>query len=250
MPRSGELTYYERIGQHGQLHAVTKPFSDPECGHYLLRVGALLNLLPPPPGRLLECGCGTGWLSYILARRGYDVVATDVAPGAIELAQNYPTFRHGAVPEFRVADAEQLDYDAEFDVVIFFDSLHHAVDELAALRGAFRALVPGGLCVMLEPGWGHHRKSRAVEEVHEVTEKDMPPYYLRRLGKQAGFRRSAVYPAPHQLGKALFPAQGVRLGWAWKLATWGPMKYLTALAVMVLYKRYNGITILHKPEGK
>jgi SAM-dependent methyltransferase len=248
MPRIGELSYYERLGQAGQQHAVSKPFSDPECGHYLLRIGALLNLLPPPPARVLECGCGTGWLSYLLARRGYDVVATDVSPGAIQLAQSHPTFRQGALPEFRVADAEQLPFDAEFDVVVFFDSLHHAVNEQAALQSAWRALVPGGICVMLEPGWGHHRKSQEVEEAHEVTEKDMPPHYLRRLGKRAGFKRCRIYPAPHHLGKALFPAQAVRVAWPWKLLTFGPMKYLTALAIMVLYKRFNGITILYKGD--
>src|SRR5262249_29369143 len=154
----------------------------------------LLRLLPQPPARLLECGCGTGWLSYFLAKRGYEVVATDVCPDAIQLARDNPTFQQGPVPQFHLADVEQLAFPAEFDAVLFFDSLHHAVDELAALQSAYRALKPGGVCVMLEPGWGHHRRSLEVEEKYGVTEKDMPPFYLKRLGKKAGFQACRVYP--------------------------------------------------------
>src|SRR5438045_590951 len=100
MPRSGELTYYERIGERGREHAVAKPFSDDDCGLYLLRAGALFSLLPPPPARILDCGCGTGWLAYFLARRGYDIVATDVSPDAIALATSHPVFHDGPSPRF------------------------------------------------------------------------------------------------------------------------------------------------------
>src|SRR5262245_19869395 len=131
MPRPGELTYYERIGEAGRQHAVEKPFSDDECGLYLLRAGALFSLLPPPPARVLDCGCGTGWLSYFLARRGYDVVGTDVSPDAIRLAESHAMFRDAAAPRFVVADSESLTFAAEFDAVVFFDSLHHAIDEAA-----------------------------------------------------------------------------------------------------------------------
>src|SRR5437016_13465332 len=103
MPNAGELTYYERIGDAGRRHAAGKPFSDDECGLYLMRAGALMSLLPPPPARVLECGCGTGWLAYFLAQRGYDVVATDVSPDAIALAKAHPVFAQGGAPEFIVA---------------------------------------------------------------------------------------------------------------------------------------------------
>src|SRR5262245_5592710 len=152
MPRRGELTYYERIGEAGRAHAVGKPFSDDECGLYLMRAGALLSLLPPPPARLLDCGCGTGWLSYFLTRRGYEVVGTDVSTDAIRLAKTNPLFRNGPTPTFSVADSESLTFSSEFDAVVFFDSLHHATDESAALAGAFRALRPGGVCIARAPG--------------------------------------------------------------------------------------------------
>src|SRR5215510_2972695 len=136
MPRSGELTYFDQIGEDGRQHAIGKPFSDAECGLYLLRAGALFSLLPQPPARVLDCGCGTGWLSYFLAERGYDVVGTDVSADAIALAESHPLFREGKLPRFVVADTEALTFASEFDAVVFFDALHHAIDETAALQSA------------------------------------------------------------------------------------------------------------------
>jgi SAM-dependent methyltransferase len=245
MPRTGELTYYERIGEVGRLHAVSKPFSDEDCGLYLLRVGALLSLLPPPPARILECGCGTGWLAHFLAQRGYQVVATDVAPDAIRLAQANPLFRQGALPEFFVADTEGLQFESAFDAVVFFDSLHHAVNERAALRCAYRALRPGGICVALEPGRGHHNKSVEVEAAHDVTEKDMPPSYIRRLGYEVGFTGCQIFPAPQQLGKALYANQRAA-GWLRNVLGIGPFRYMVALGIMLLRRWSCGITVLQK----
>src|SRR5690349_2799249 len=98
MPRAGELTYFQQIGEAGRRHALAKPFSDEHRGVYLQRVGALFDLLPPPPARLLECGCGTGWLANFFAMAGYDVTATDVAADAVALAREHPTFCTGARP--------------------------------------------------------------------------------------------------------------------------------------------------------
>ena len=235
MPRPGELTYYDRIGEEGRSHSAGKPFSDDECGLYLLRAGALFSLLPPPPARVLDCGCGAGWLSYFLARRGYQVVGTDVSAAAIAIARAHPPFRDGPLPSFAVADTEALPYDAEFDAVVFFDSLHHATDEAAAMRGAFRALRRGGVCIALEPGRGHAEKSRMVDETYDVTDKDMPPSRIVRLGRAAGFSRSRIAPAPQQLGKALYGARGPAI-----------VRYVMAQAVLLWQRWRCGIAILWK----
>jgi SAM-dependent methyltransferase len=248
MPRAGELTYYERIGEAGRTHAVLKPFSDGDCGLYLLRAGALFSLLPPPPARVLDCGCGTGWLSYFMAQRGYQVVGTDVSAGAIELARSHPLFRDSAlapVPEFVVADSEALTYDAAFDAVVFFDSLHHSIDESAALRSAYRALKPGGVCFALEPGRGHGRKSAEVDEAFDVTDKDMPPRHVCKVGRKAGFTRCRVVPAPQHLGKALY-ANGRIPGWRGALLSIRPLRHLIVHGIMLWQGWYCGIAILQK----
>src|SRR5262249_11121326 len=162
----------------------------------------LFSLLPPPPARVLDCGCGAGWLSSFLAQRGYDVVGTDVSAEAIAIARSRPPFPDGPSPSFVVADTEALTFDGEFDAVVFFDSLHRAIDGRAALAGAYRALRRGGMCVALEPGRGHAKKSREIDREFDVTDKDMPPSRICRLGRAVGFTRTRVAPAPQQLGKA------------------------------------------------
>lgn len=246
MPRTGEITYYERLGAAGRKHAAGKPFSDADCGIYFQRMGALFSLLPPAPARLLECGCGTGWLAYFLSRRGYAVTATDVAPGAIELARANPVFQDGAVPSFQVADSEQLPFDSEFDAVVYFDSLHHAVDEQAAITSAFRALRPGGVCIALEPGRGHHKKSLEVEADHDVTEKDMPPAYIWQLGRRAGFKNYRVVPAPQYVGKVLYGRDGPHGGGLRKLLRSATVQCLALVGIHLLKRQKCGIIILYK----
>jgi methylase of polypeptide subunit release factors len=45
------------------------------------------EVLPSPPARVLDVGCGVGALSLEMARAGHDVTAVDPDPSAIELAE-------------------------------------------------------------------------------------------------------------------------------------------------------------------
>jgi SAM-dependent methyltransferase len=153
MAKAGEIRYLSSLDAAGQAHARNKPFSDADCGIYLMRIGAIMALLPPPPASILDLGCGTGWTSAFFAQRGYPVTGVDIAADMIAQARD----RWDNVPglTFAVSDYEALAFAAEFDGVVFFDALHHAVDERAALAFAWHALKPGGICVTSEPGVGH-----------------------------------------------------------------------------------------------
>jgi SAM-dependent methyltransferase len=196
MGKQGEIHYLRNIGESGLCHAVNKPFSDPNCHLYLTDLGAILALLPPPPARLLDLGCGTGWTSAFFARRGYEVVGVDICADMI--AQANQLRERAALPSLRFVecDYEEMAFREEFDAAVFFDALHHAVDESLALRRAFRSLKPGGRCVTREPGEGHAQAATSVEAVakYGVTEKDMPPAKIIALGRAAGFRRFYAFP--------------------------------------------------------
>lgn len=205
-PKAGERAYYARLGPDGLRHAAGKPFSDERCGHYLADMGALLQLLPPPPLRVLDLGCGTGWTSRFLARAGYNVRALDIAPEAIAMARQLAEEEKNERVVFAVGDYEAAGESGAFDVVLFYDALHHAEDEVAALRAAALALKPGGLLVAFEPGDNHSRSqtSRRAVEDYGVHEKDMPPARIIALGRQAGFGRALHLPVPHDLGRCLY----------------------------------------------
>jgi len=110
---------------------------------------------------------------------------------------------------FIASDYERLNYHDEFDVAIFYDSLHHAEDEVTAIKSAFEALKPGGMLITVEPGKGHanSKDSMAAKANYGVTEKDMPPSLIVTIGKQIGFRNHEVYKRqfrPERLELSIF----------------------------------------------
>jgi magnesium-protoporphyrin O-methyltransferase len=75
--------------------------------------------------RILDAGCGTGALAVELAHRGAQVMAIDLSPTLIELAQQrLPPILNGGQIEFRIGD--MLDPTlGHFDYVVAMDSLIH-----------------------------------------------------------------------------------------------------------------------------
>lgn len=204
-PKQGEREYFARIGEAGRTHAARKPFSDDNCADYLIKTGAFLLLMPPAPARVVEFGCGTGWLSLIFAERGYDVTGIDIAPEAIAIAEKLRDER-GLRATFRVSDYENARVDPPADCVIFHDALHHAESESDALRAAYAALRPGGMVICMEPGEGHSVAATSVHAVQEygVHEKDMPPEHIIRHARAAGFTRHVVLPWPLRHNRAIY----------------------------------------------
>lgn len=194
MPKQGEIDYLRNIGEAGLAHAAGKPFSDAGCAQMLVDIGIVMQLLPPPPSRILDLGCGTGWTSLFLARRGHEVTGQDIAPDMIAAAEAARDREALANLRFVSSDYESLAFDGEFDGALFFDSLHHAVDEEAALAGAYRALRPGGVLVTHEPGEGHAASpaTQAAVARYGVTEKDMPPRHIVAVGRRVGFSAGRI----------------------------------------------------------
>ena len=243
MATEGERRYFDAIGDEGRAHAIAKPFGAPDRAELVLEVGAVLSLLPPPPARVLDCGCGTGWLTWFLQRCGYDATGLDLVPGALHLARMNPPYVGLPGPRFVAGEVERMPFAGGFDAVLFFDSLHHSVDEVAALRSAWQALRPGGVCVTSEPGRGHADASRPAVETFGVTEKDMPAAHIRAVGASVGFSSSRMYARADEVGALLYrPGSGWR-GWL----RGNPLTRTLLLGRRVEWcKRDNGIVVLHR----
>jgi 2-polyprenyl-3-methyl-5-hydroxy-6-metoxy-1,4-benzoquinol methylase len=206
--KQGEKEYFKKIGIDGVRHAINKPFSDENCQKYFFHFGAIFSILPPPPKRLLDLGCGTGWTSEFFARRGYEVIGVDISEDAIEYARKYHSLKHtpeedwlykniGKV-EYIVSDYENLNFKEEFDCVVFYDSLHHAENEYLALFQAYKALKYGGVCITCEPGDFHSVSpaSKKAVAMYNVEEKNMPARKIINMAKKIGFRRYEIYINP------------------------------------------------------
>jgi SAM-dependent methyltransferase len=213
MAKQGEIDYLKNLNEEELLHAVKKPFSDAACDAYLMDIAVILGLLPRPPARLLDLGCGTGWTSLLFAKRGYQVTGVDISADMIFHANLNKHREEVENARFAVGDYEDLDWQNEFDCAVFYSSLHHALDEEEALGAAYRALKPGGVCVTVEPGEGHGAEPESLNAVRKygVTEKDMPPGRIIAAGKQVGFRAFRVYPHAPDLKWAIYSGRSGRL---------------------------------------
>lgn len=200
MSKQGEINYLKKLGKEGIKETINKPFAK-NCGRDLVQIGLVISLLPLPPAKLLDLGCGVGWTSIFFAKRGYEVTGLDISEGMIYQANLNKKREKIKNVRFIVGDYENVHLDDKFDCVVFYDALHHALNEEAAVRLAYNLLKPGGICVTAEPGVGHEKSPEAIEAVkkYDVTEKDMPPAKIIGIGKKVGFKMFKIYPHANDL---------------------------------------------------
>jgi len=92
--------------------------------------------------RVLDLGCGAGFLCNDLALLGHDVVGLDQAPDALEVAMRHDATRRVL---YEVGDATAIPHaDASFDAVCAMDFLEHVEDAGAVIAESARVLRPGG----------------------------------------------------------------------------------------------------------
>jgi SAM-dependent methyltransferase len=67
--------------------------------------------------RVLDMACGTGRHAHELARRGHEVVGVDISPDLLAIAEA-DAEAESLSASFLAADLRELDFDAEFDIVL------------------------------------------------------------------------------------------------------------------------------------
>jgi ubiquinone/menaquinone biosynthesis C-methylase UbiE len=104
-------------------------------------------------GPVLELGCGSGRVSLALAKAGFNVMGVDNSATMLALARARITDAGlGERIQLQQADVRALKFEARFALVLFplngFLHLTTVEDQLSALAGAHRALLPGGLLIV------------------------------------------------------------------------------------------------------
>jgi trans-aconitate methyltransferase len=114
-----------------------------------LLAGSLVEALQPKAGeRILDLGCGDGFLTQRIAESGATMVGIDSSPQMIAAARERGV-------DARCASGEALPFDQEFDAVFSNAALHWMRDQDAVLDGVHRALKPGGRFVAECGGQGN-----------------------------------------------------------------------------------------------
>jgi SAM-dependent methyltransferase len=152
-----------------------EPFGDFAKQHVLNP--ALLRLLGEVRGRrLLDAGCGHGYLSRMLADRGAEVVGVEPGQSLFDFAVGKEAERPRGI-RYVQADLVQLpDLGGPFDAVVASMVLPAIPDWRGALAACVAALSPGGRLVFsinhpcfeqLWPSWREHGEFRCREYLSE-----------------------------------------------------------------------------------
>ncbi|MDQ3662511.1 MAG: methyltransferase domain-containing protein [Actinomycetota bacterium] len=105
-------------------------------------ISFLKRVMPAPPARVLDVGCGHGKLLHALGAEGHAVLGID--PDAEAIAQ-------AKALGVQALEADFLSFvDDPFDVIFFGSSLHHIFPLSAALERTQELLAPNGLLIAEE----------------------------------------------------------------------------------------------------
>lgn len=133
--------------------------------------------------KVLDLGCGSGWLSVYLARQGFEVLGVDVSEQAVNLAKTW-ALQEDLKIGFDVADAAQLNYDdGSFDAVVANSIFEHfPLEQARALADkVFSLLKEGGVFVGCfdKVGGGPGEYYSLPDGTHVYTDKARKGMLLR-----------------------------------------------------------------------
>ena len=107
----------------------------------------IVSDLIEPEDVILECACGTGLLSTVIAGKCRQLTATDFAPKMLKHAEkNCAAYRNIT---FRQADILSLDFpDRSFDKVVAGNVIHLLDEPMKAMNELNRVCKPGGMLII------------------------------------------------------------------------------------------------------
>jgi GT2 family glycosyltransferase/SAM-dependent methyltransferase len=148
--------------------------------------------------RVLDVASGSGYGSELLKAAGAsEVVGIDYSLDAVQ----YSLARHSSSqPDFIVGEAQELPLgDAQFDVVVSFETIEHLHDPVTFLREVKRVLRPGGLFVVSTPNKGVFIEGNEFH-VHEFTFEEL------QAALSGVFERIEYYPQDSWITSSVFTA--------------------------------------------
>jgi len=194
-------TVKELVRQHWDRRAATfdkespshSAFTDAQA-HAWHRM--MSEVAGPAPLDALDVGCGTGFLSLLLAELGHRVTGIDMAPSMLAQARAKSLAR-GLTVNFVEADAEAPNLPpASLDLIVERHVLWTLPHPEAALDTWRNLLRPGGRVVLIEGLWD---KMEPRDEYAEIRDRlplfgGRPEDEIAKLVRARGFASVAVDP--------------------------------------------------------
>jgi ubiquinone/menaquinone biosynthesis C-methylase UbiE len=149
------------------------------------RTAALAVATTAPPKRVLDVGCGSGYLLRVLSNHFPDaeeLAGLDAAPAMIKAATASAGDQRLT---FSIGVAEKMPYpDGTFDLVVSTTSFDHWSDQQAGLSECARVLGPGGHLILADQFSAWPVPSLIISRPGKARTKRL----VNRLLAAAGFR--------------------------------------------------------------
>jgi len=205
--------YLGKLSDERRHHLRTKPFynlahkpakyknpgmDEDMHRHFCDFANIAVQLALPPGSRILDVGCGSGWLSEYFARLGYSVKGIDISSALVDMSrERVERVPYGVDHEtpllctFEIHDIEVEPLAEKFDAIVCYDSLHHFQDEPSVIRNLAQMLPIGGHLFILEgkrPAEGSSSEKELLDVMREFQTLESPfdDEYLRSLLDQNG----------------------------------------------------------------
>lgn len=178
--------------------------------------------LPPPQGRVLDLGTGTGEMALIMAREGsYRVTALDFSPPMLELGRQ-KSKASGLSIDFLIGDALSLPFsDGLFDRLISAFVLRNLKSIPQGLAEMCRVARSGGYVISLEL---FKPQGRAIRPLYDLYLNRLAPLLGQLItGDGEAYRYLPLsiegFLTPQELAQAMESAGLVEVEYF--LSTWG-----------------------------
>lgn len=109
--------------------------------------------------KILEVGCGMGYLTYSMNKEGFNIKGCDISEKAIEKAK--ATYGLNTEELFFVADIYKISEDANFryDTIILTEVIEHIYNPLDFISTLLKLLSPNGNIIITTPNKTAYKKS-------------------------------------------------------------------------------------------
>jgi len=140
-------------------------------------IGNAITRYISPQSRILDVGCGTGYVSRYLKKMGYHIECADLFLDALQFCKE----RSAGDLYYQWNLSERL-FIEEFDGICAFDILEHIDDDDAVLKNMHDVLKPGGTLFITVPAdkrlwsvmdiYSEHKRRYSLQELRAKIESN------------------------------------------------------------------------------
>lgn len=152
----GTKKYWEQRAKNIRKYKGEEFYTITEIPFYVYRRNRILEILngiSVEGKRILDFGCGDGYYSRYLKKRGAEVIGVDISSGMVNLAKENAKKDDLEIPFYKM-EGEHLEFeDNSFDIVLTVAVLQHIINESILnhlVSEVSRVLVGGGEVIIFE----------------------------------------------------------------------------------------------------